>query len=129
MPICRYRHLPPDGIALSTKPQGYRAGSRRRNGAGSERQCSPPEAFCRIEKARDAKSIGIFDPYKTGQHQMASGPETHGLSPDTVIIPCRKSRRTVLDLGFGCYVNTACPRLTYDDQVPVTGPGPLPAGV
>jgi 2-(3-amino-3-carboxypropyl)histidine synthase len=22
-----------------------------------------------------------------------------------------------LNLGFGCYVNTACPRLAYDDQV------------
>ena len=23
----------------------------------------------------------------------------------------------MLDLGFGAYVNTACPRLAYDDQV------------
>jgi 2-(3-amino-3-carboxypropyl)histidine synthase len=23
----------------------------------------------------------------------------------------------LLNLGFSCYVNTACPRLAYDDQV------------
>ena len=33
----------------------------------------------------------------------------------------------LLNLGFPCYVNTACPRLAYDDQVrfsvPVLTPG------
>jgi 2-(3-amino-3-carboxypropyl)histidine synthase len=28
----------------------------------------------------------------------------------------------LLNLGFACYVNTACPRLAYDDQVRFPAP-------
>jgi 2-(3-amino-3-carboxypropyl)histidine synthase len=40
------------------------------------------------------------------------------LSPAAVIITMREvSPDELLNLGFDCYVNTACPRLAYDDQV------------
>jgi 2-(3-amino-3-carboxypropyl)histidine synthase len=39
---------------------------------------------------------------------------------------CEVSPGELLNLGFDCYVNTACPRLAYDDQirfpVPVLSP-------
>ena len=30
---------------------------------------------------------------------------------------CEVTPAELLNLGFDCYVNTACPRLAYDDQV------------
>jgi 2-(3-amino-3-carboxypropyl)histidine synthase len=40
------------------------------------------------------------------------------LSPEAVIVTMREvNADELLNLGFSCYVNTACPRLAYDDQV------------
>jgi 2-(3-amino-3-carboxypropyl)histidine synthase len=40
------------------------------------------------------------------------------LSPAAVIVTMREViPDELLNLGFTCYVNTACPRLAYDDQV------------
>jgi 2-(3-amino-3-carboxypropyl)histidine synthase len=40
------------------------------------------------------------------------------LSPTAVIVTMREvNPDELLNLGFACYVNTACPRLAYDDQV------------
>ena len=39
------------------------------------------------------------------------------LSPTAVIVTMQEvSPDELLNLGFDCYVNTACPRLAYDDQ-------------
>ena len=41
-----------------------------------------------------------------------------GLSKDAVIVTMREvNPDELLNLGFDCYVNTACPRLAYDDQI------------
>jgi 2-(3-amino-3-carboxypropyl)histidine synthase len=40
------------------------------------------------------------------------------LSPGAVIVTMKEvSPDELLNLGFGAFVNTACPRLAYDDQV------------
>jgi 2-(3-amino-3-carboxypropyl)histidine synthase len=49
------------------------------------------------------------------------------LSPGAVIVTMREvNPDELLNLGFACYVNTACPRLAYDDlvrfPVPVLSP-------
>ena len=49
------------------------------------------------------------------------------LSDKAVIVTAREvSPDELVNLGFSCYVNTACPRLAYDDQirfpVPVLSP-------
>ena len=74
--------------------------------------------FAVIEKARGAKSIGIIVSTKSGQHRMELARRLAALSPDAVIVTMKEvSPDELLNLGFACYVNTACPRLAYDDQV------------
>jgi 2-(3-amino-3-carboxypropyl)histidine synthase len=74
--------------------------------------------FAVIEKARGAKSTGIIVSTKSGQRRMDLARRLAGLSPTAVIVTMQEaSPDELLNLGFGCYVNTACPRLAYDDQV------------
>ena len=80
-----------------------------------------------IEKARGATCIGILVSTKSGQCRMDLARRLAALSPHAVIVTMNEvSPDELLNLGFGCYVNTACPRLAYDDQmrfpVPVLSP-------
>ncbi|MDD1718928.1 MAG: diphthamide biosynthesis enzyme Dph2 [Methanoregulaceae archaeon] len=74
--------------------------------------------FALIERAREADTFGILLSTKTGQarHDLAERLAT--LSDRAAVVAMREvSPEGLLDLGFSCYVNTACPRLAYDDQV------------
>jgi 2-(3-amino-3-carboxypropyl)histidine synthase len=74
--------------------------------------------FAVIEKARGAETVGIIVSTKSGQNRMDLARRLASLSPSAVIVTMREvSPDEMLNLGFGCYVNTACPRLAYDDQV------------
>ena len=74
--------------------------------------------FAVIEKARGARSTGIIVSTKSGQNRMDLARRLAALSPRTVIVTMNEvSPDELLNLGFACYVNTACPRLAYDDQV------------
>ncbi len=83
--------------------------------------------FAVIEKALGAASIGIIVSTKSGQHRMDLAKRLAALSPHAVIVTMKEvSPDELLNLGFAAYVNTACPRLAYDDQirfpVPVLSP-------
>jgi len=74
--------------------------------------------FAMIEKARGARSVGILVSTKSGQGRRELARRLAALSPGAVIVTMLEiSPDELLNLGFGCYVNTACPRLAYDDQV------------
>jgi len=74
--------------------------------------------FALIEKARNAKTIGIIVSTKHGQQRMELARHLAKLSPEAVIVTMREvNADELLNLGFSCYVNTACPRIAYDDQV------------
>jgi 2-(3-amino-3-carboxypropyl)histidine synthase len=74
--------------------------------------------FAVIEKARGAERIGIIVSSKSGQHRSTLARRLAALSPHTVIVTMNEvSPDELLNLGFDCYVNTACPRLANDDQV------------
>ncbi len=74
--------------------------------------------FAQIEKARSAASTGIILSTKTGQARREEAVRLLGLREEAFCITLREvSPDALLNLGFGCYVNTACPRLAYDDQV------------
>ncbi len=79
--------------------------------------------FAVMEKARGAQSIGIIVSSKTGQQRMELARRLAALSTRelartvAVVMMCEVSPDELLNLGFGAYVNTACPRLAYDDQV------------
>jgi 2-(3-amino-3-carboxypropyl)histidine synthase len=74
--------------------------------------------FAVMEKARGAKTVGIIVSTKSGQKRADLARRLAALSPAAVIVTMQEvSPDELLNLGFACYVNTACPRLAYDDQV------------
>ena len=71
-----------------------------------------------MAKAQDAESFGIIVSTKSGQHRIELARRLAALSDRTVLVMMREvSPAGMLDLGFGAYVNTACPRIAYDDQI------------
>ncbi len=80
-----------------------------------------------MAKAGDATSFGIIVSTKSGQQRMDIARRLVALSDRAFLVTMQEvSPAGMLDLGFGAYVNTACPRLAYDDQirfpVPVLAP-------
>lgn len=83
--------------------------------------------FALIERARGVETFGIVVSSKSGQRRMDLARKLAALHPRAVIVQMREvSPDELLNLGFPVYVNTACPRLSYDDQgrfpVPVLTP-------
>lgn len=79
--------------------------------------------FALIEKARDAASFGILLSTKTGQERGDLARHLESLSSRACIIALSEvTPDALLNLGFECYVNTACPRLAYDDQARFPAP-------
>jgi len=80
-----------------------------------------------VAKARDAGSFGIIVSTKSGQQRIELARRLALLSDRAVVVLMREvCPDEMLNLGFGAYVNTACPRLAYDDRarfpVPVLTP-------
>lgn len=74
--------------------------------------------FALIEKARAAESIGILLSTKSGQARPSLAAGLAALSEKAFVITMREvSAAEMINFGCGAYVNTACPRLAYDDQV------------
>ncbi|MFA7198386.1 MAG: diphthamide biosynthesis enzyme Dph2 [Methanoculleus sp.] len=71
-----------------------------------------------MAKAEGAANFGIIISTKSGQRRMDLARRLVGLSDKAVLVAMREiSPAEMLDLGFAAYVNTACPRLAYDDQI------------
>ena len=108
----------PIGIALSTKKRVVAldplAGTvQEANGESLMRK-----RFAVIERARGAATVGIILSTKSGQSRPELANLLASLSPRAVIVTMQEvSPDELLNLGFAAYVNTACPRLAYDDQV------------
>jgi 2-(3-amino-3-carboxypropyl)histidine synthase len=80
-----------------------------------------------IEKAGDAKNFGILLSRKSGQRREELAIRLAGLSDKADIIEIGEiTPDALMNFGYDAYVNTACPRLAYDDQarfpVPVLSP-------
>lgn len=83
--------------------------------------------FAVIERAMDAKNYGILLSLKSGQRRQALAENLVTLSKKAVIVTMHEvCGDELLNLGFDAYVNTACPRIAYEDQerfpVPVLTP-------
>lgn len=80
-----------------------------------------------MEKARYAGHYGIIVSRKQGQNRHPLACRLASLSDRAYLVFMDEvSPDELLNLGFAAYVNTACPRLSYDDQkrfpVPVLTP-------
>lgn len=73
--------------------------------------------FVQIEKAKKAKSFGILLSSKSGQCRRELAEHLASLSENASVVLIREvSDMELRNLGFDAYVNTACPRLSADDQ-------------
>ena len=71
-----------------------------------------------IERARHAGQFGILVSTKQGQCRRELAERLAALCERAFLVVSREiDPDELLNLGFGAYVNTACPRLSYDDQV------------
>jgi len=74
--------------------------------------------YALIERARRAERFGILVSTKTGQCRKELAESLTALCDRAFLVVAREiSPDELLNLGFGAYVNTACPRLSFDDQV------------
>jgi len=111
-------HFHPIGIALATGKRVIAldplAGTVEEVSGGALLR----RRFAAIEKAREATTVGIIVSSKSGQNRIGLARRLAGLRGNAVLVMmCEVSPGELLNLGFGAYVNTACPRLAYDDQV------------
>ena len=114
----------------SAQSPGHRTRSPCGDSTGSERRQSHAPAIRGYRTREGCKEHRNPRQHQSGPAGIGAGPETASLSPGAVIVPLQEiTPDDLLDLGFGCYVNTACPRLAYDDRFRFPAHGPLPAGV
>ena len=84
--------------------------------------------FARIERARSAATIGVLLSTKSGQRREPLARRLAALAPDRAVVVALEevTPDALTNLGCEAYVNTACPRLAYDDgirfPVPVLAP-------
>ena len=79
--------------------------------------------FSLIERAKTAERYGIIVSSKSGQQRMDLAKHLMTLHPNTSLIRMKEvTSDQLLNIGLPCYVNTACPRLAYDDQPRFRGP-------
>jgi len=108
----------PIGIALATRARVIALDPLTGTAQDVSGETLLRRRFAVIEKARSAATVGILVSTKSGQNRMDLARRLAALSDNAVIVTiCEVSPDELLNLGFGCYVNTACPRLAYDDQV------------
>jgi 2-(3-amino-3-carboxypropyl)histidine synthase len=113
----------PIGVALATKKRVIACDPVTGNAQEVSGDALLRRRFAVIERARGAKSIGIILSTKSGQKRLELALRLAALSPAAVVVTMKEvSPDELLNLGFDAYVNTACPRLAYDDQVRFPAP-------
>jgi 2-(3-amino-3-carboxypropyl)histidine synthase len=117
----------PTGIAIATRTRVIALDPLTGTAQEVKGESLMRRRFSVIEKARGARTVGIIVSTKSGQRRDDLARRLARLTEDAVIVTMREvTPDELLNLGFACYVNTACPRLAYDDQarfpVPVLSP-------
>ena len=117
----------PTGIQLATGARVVALDPYTREARVVEASHLLRKRFALIEKARLAESVGVIVSLKGGQARWELAQRLVSLSDRAVLVAMREViPDELLNLGMGAYVNTACPRLAYDDQprfpVPVLTP-------
>ena len=111
----------PTGIALATGKRVIALDPLASTAGEVTAEALLRRRFAAIEKARKASTIGILVSSKSGQNRIRLARQLAGLGGPggnaVLVMMCEVSPGELLNLGFGAYVNTACPRLAYDDQV------------
>lgn len=108
----------PEGVSLATGKRVVAADPYTGEAVIADGERLLRRRFALIERAGSAPAYGILLSTKTGQARPELARRLAALSPAAFIVVAREvTPDSLLDLGFPAYVNTACPRLAYDDQV------------
>ncbi|ACL17380.1 diphthamide biosynthesis enzyme Dph2 [Methanosphaerula palustris] len=108
----------PIGVQLATGKRVIALDPFTRNAGVVDSSRLLRRRFGLIEQAKEAESYGILLSTKSGQRRAALAERLASLDDRAMIVTLQEvSPDALLNLGFGCYVNTACPRIAYDDQV------------
>lgn len=77
------------------------------------------QRFARIERVKNASTVGILLSTKTGQRREALARRLAAFDPARAVVIALEevTPDALVNLGFDAYVNTACPRLAYDDGI------------
>jgi len=115
------------GVALATKARVIALDPMTGTAREANGETLLRRRFALIERAKKAKAIGIIVSSKSGQQRMDLGRDLVRLDHRATIVQMREvSPEELHNCGFDAYVNTACPRISYDDQkrfpVPVLSP-------
>ena len=125
----------PLGVALATRARVIACDPYR----GTAEEVDPERLlrrrFALIERARSAATIGVLLSTKSGQRREELARRLAALAPDRAVVVALEevTPDALLNLGCEAYVNTACPRLAYDDgirfPVPVLAPAEFEVAV
>jgi 2-(3-amino-3-carboxypropyl)histidine synthase len=108
----------PLGIQIATRSRVIACDPYTRTSVVVDGERLLRKRFALIERARDAERFGIIISPKSGQYRRDLATRLVSLSDRAVPVLLREvTPDQLLNLGMPCYVNTACPRLAYDDQV------------
>ncbi len=80
--------------------------------------------FALIERAREAATVGVLLSTRSGQRREPLARRLAALARGRAVVIAIEevTPGALLNLGFDAYVNTACPRLAYDDAARFPAP-------
>ena len=109
----------PLGVALATGARVIACDPYRGTAEAVDPDRLLRRRFGLIERARRASTIGILLSTKTGQRREPLARRLAALAPDrSVVVAIEEvTPDALVNLGLEACVNTACPRLAYDDEV------------
>lgn len=107
----------PTGVALATGKKVIALDPYQREASIVDVSKMVRQRSAVLAKAGRARSFGILVSSKSGQNRMKLAQDLALLGDDVHIVVIREiTPDALLNLGFDAYVNTACPRIAYDDQ-------------
>ncbi len=90
------------------------------------------QRYANITRFKEARKIGVIVSTKPGQmllglaERLRDELRRHGYEAD-ILVTDEVSEHILVDAGYDAYVNTACPRLSIEDQARFTKPLLLPS--
>lgn len=119
----------PLGVALATGARVIACDLHRGTAEEVDADRLLRRRFALIQRAREARTVGILLSTKTGQRRESLARRLAALAPGRAVVVAvgEVTPDALVNLGCDAYVNTACPRLAYDDSVRFSVPVLAPA--
>ncbi|MDJ0272888.1 MAG: diphthamide biosynthesis enzyme Dph2 [Candidatus Caldarchaeum sp.] len=121
------------GIAVSSTRPVYAADphTQRVENLDKMRERILRQRYAQITQFRQSRTVGVLVSIKPGQRRLGLAKKLNNIlnqhgKNSTVVSADEITSATILENGFEAFVNTACPRLSIEDQSRFTKPMLLP---